>query len=286
MDQEYSAIDGNPSFRQRALRVAWGDDCAAMNEGRMVSAQTLSGTGSLRVGFEFLKEWYPKKDAKIFVPDPTWPTHNGIGARSGFEVVHYRYYDAATKGLNFAGMSEDLDSAPNGSIVVLHPCAHNPTGCDPTHDQWRQLADLVVAKGHFICFDSAYQGFASGDLDRDAFAIRHFATKTNNICLFQSFAKNFGLYGQRVGCTSFLTADTDEVSRVTSRLRQICRPMYSNPPLHGARIVDIVLGDEQLTKSWHGDLKTMSGRMMEMRTGLVERLTGLGSTHDWSHITS
>lgn len=222
----------------------------------------------------------------MYIPDPTWPTHRGISERSGFGVETYRYYDRANRSFNCNGMLEDLDKAPNESIIVLHSCAHNPTGQDPSPDQWKQILEVVQRKGHLAAFDSAYQGFASGDLDKDAASIRLFADKTDRIVLFQSFAKNFGLYGERAGNLNILTSSPKEAEIVQSRLKGVARPMYSNPPIHGARIVDIVLGDKDLTKSWHDDLKMMSGRMSAMRTGLVKNLKDAGSTQDWSHVTN
>ena len=148
-------------------------------------------------------------------------------------------------------MLEDLDKADNESIIVFHVCAHNPTGCDPTPDEWKQILEVVKRKGHFSAFDSAYQGFASGDLETDAYSLRLFAKETERICLFQSFAKNFGLYGERAGCVTFVTGSPTETAATQSRVKGIARPMYSNPPIHGARIVDIVLSDAELTASWH-----------------------------------
>jgi aspartate aminotransferase len=171
MDHEYAGIDGIPSYREKCISLAYGPESDVVREGRVVSCQSISGTGSLRVGFDFLREWYPNKSAKIYVPNPSWPTHKGIAARAGFEHEEYRYYDKSVKGFDMNGMLEDLEKAPSESIMVFHVCAHNPTGCDPTKDQWRQILDVVKRKGHFSAFDSAYQGFASGDLERDAYAL-------------------------------------------------------------------------------------------------------------------
>jgi aspartate/tyrosine/aromatic aminotransferase len=182
--------------------------------------------------------------------------------------LEYRYYDRARKAFDCDGMLEDLKNADDESIVVFHVCAHNPTGCDPTKEEWQRILDVVKSKGHFSAFDSAYQGFASGDLERDAYSLRLFSSQTNRICLFQSFAKNFGLYGERAGCVTFLTDTADEAAKCQSRIKQVARPMYSNPPIHGARIVDHILGDADLTASWHADLVHMSSRMKQMRAGL------------------
>jgi len=269
MDHEYAGIDGIASYMKKASALAFGGDSDAMKNNRIATCQSISGTGSLRVGMEFLRQWYPNKAAKILVPDPSWPTHRGIAEKAGFEWTNYRYYDRSNRGFDCNGMLEDLDKADNESIVILHSCAHNPTGQDPTMDQWKQILEVIKRKNHLAAFDSAYQGFASGDLVKDSASIRLFEEHTDRIVLFQSFAKNFGLYGERAGNLNVVCSSESEAKIVQSRLKAVARPMYSNPPIHGARIVDIVLGDKDLTASWHADLVLMSDRMTSMRSGLV-----------------
>lgn len=184
-----------------------------------------------------------------------------IAERSGYEVARYRYYDNENKKFDLQGMLEDLDKAPNEQIVVLHVCAHNPTGMDPSQEEWNQIMEVIVRKNHFAAFDTAYHGFASGDLDKDAYALRLFAKHTDRLFLAQSFSKNFGLYGERAGTLSVMCSDESEVEKVTSRIKQVARPMYSNPPINGARIVDTVLGDAKLFESWKLDLIVMSDRI-------------------------
>lgn len=183
-------------------------------------------------------------------------------------------------------MVEDLNNAEDEQIVILHACAHNPTGQDPTKEQWKSILEVCQRKGHLACFDSAYQGFASGNLDQDAYSIRLFAGASDRVVVFQSFAKNFGLYGERTGNLNIVAADAAEASIVSSRIKTFARPMWSNPPIHGARIVDIVLSDPKLTQMWHDDLTMMSQRMTAMRQGIVQNLAAAGSTIDWSHITN
>lgn len=286
MDHEYSTIDGIAGFREKASIVAFGKDSDAIKNKRVATLQSLSGTGSLRVGFEFFRAYFPNKHAKIWVSDPTWPTHRGIAARAGFDVESYRYFDNKTRGLNFDGMIEDISNCEDEQILILHACAHNPTGQDPSKEQWQQILEVCKRKGHLTCFDSAYQGFASGNLDEDAYSIRLFGDNSDRVVVFQSFAKNFGLYGERVGNLNVVTSSAEQASIVNSRLKQIARPMYSNPPIHGARIIDIVLSDPKLTQMWYDDLTMMSSRMTAMRTGLVQNLKDAGSTIDWSHITN
>jgi len=283
-DHEYLPITGLNGFVNSATKLAFGDDCAPLNEGRMAVTQCLSGTGGLRVAADFFKRYLPE-GTEIHIPTPTWANHKNCFADAGMVWKGYTYYDANTKGLNYDGMVADLKAAPDGSVVLLHSCAHNPTGVDPTPDQWEGISDVVTSKGHLPFFDSAYQGFASGDPVRDAIPMRSFIAKGHQIVLAQSFAKNFGLYGERTGCLSMVCADAEEKARVESQLKLVIRPMYSNPPVFGARIVDIVLSDPELNTLWHKEVKMMADRIIDMRAALVAELKALGNTNDWSHIT-
>lgn len=189
MNKEYAGITGVPSFTKAAAILAYGSDSAAVKEDRIAITQSISGTGALRIGGDFLERFYPH-GKKIFIPTPSWANHNAVFTDSGLEVQKYRYYDKDNIGLDFDGMVADLKSAPRGSIVLLHACAHNPTGIDPTEAQWKQLSDVIQEQDHYPFFDMAYQGFASGDSDKDAFAVRYFIQQGHKICLAQSFAKN------------------------------------------------------------------------------------------------
>jgi aspartate aminotransferase len=230
---------------------------------------------------EFLAGFYPVKGAEILTPTPTWPVHNTIPGRVGMKFKPYRYFSPKTKGLDIDGMLEDLDKAANEQIVLLHVCAHNPTGVDPSEDQWKKILEVVKRKQHFVMFDSAYQGFASGDLKKDAYAIELFTQSWDRIMLCQSFAKNFGIYGERAGTLSLVTGSKTETEVVMSRIKQIARPIYSNPPIHGARLINAVLENPELVKEWHRELKVMSGRMADMRHGLFNKLQAVGSKHSW-----
>jgi len=184
-------------------------------------------------------------------------------------------------------LTHHFQAAPEQSIVLLHACAHNPTGVDPTPEQWAQISDIVKERKLFPFFDMAYQGFASGFTARDAFAVRHFVSQGHQIALAQSFAKNMGLYGERVGAFSLTTADTSEKARVDSQLKILIRPLYSNPPLHGAQIASTILGDEALYAQWEGEVKGMADRIISMREKLYEMLThDLKTPGEWSHIKS
>ena len=177
-----------------------------------------------------------------------------------------------------------MKAAPEKSIVLLHACAHNPTGVDPTPEQWKEISDIIQEKSLFPFFDMAYQGFASGSTSRDAFAVRHFVSEGHQIALAQSFAKNMGLYGERVGAFSLVTSSPEERARVDSQLKIIIRPMYSNPPLHGARIASTILRDEQLYRLWEGEVKHMADRIIQMRDRLYDNLVAQNTPGEWSHI--
>ena len=189
LDKEYAGITGVPAFTKAAALLAYGPGSAPISEDRAAITQSISGTGALRIGGEFLAKFYPT-GKKIFIPTPSWANHKAVFTDSGLEVQNYRYYNKDTIGLDFDGMVADLKAAPQGSIVLLHACAHNPTGIDPTEAQWAQISDVVKEKGHYPFFDMAYQGFATGDTNKDAFPIRHFIKEGHNLCLAQSFAKN------------------------------------------------------------------------------------------------
>jgi len=282
-NKEYASIAGDAAYVSLAVKFAYGQD---VNLDKLAAVQTLSGTGACRIGGMFLSKFSAEDKKKIYIPNPTWGNHIAIFKECGLEVTKYRYYNPKTNGLDMDGMVADLTDAPEGSIVLLHACAHNPTGCDPTHVQWRALSDLIKEKQLRVFFDSAYQGFASGDAEVDGFALRLFVEEGHNVMLAQSFAKNFGLYGERCGTLSVLTNSEEEKERVMSQLKLIIRPMYSSPPIHGSSIVRTVLSSEPLTEQYYKECKHMADRIGTMRKLLVEKLKEAGSTHDWSHITN
>ena len=189
LDKEYAGITGVPDFTKAAALLAYGPDSAPLKEGRIAITQTISGTGALRIGGAFMERHYPEGKT-VYIPNPSWANHNAVFKDSGLKVEKYRYYNKDTIGLDFDGMVEDIKKMPKKSIVLLHACAHNPTGVDPTEEQWRAISDAMKEGEHFPFFDMAYQGFASGDTDKDAFAVRHFIKEGHLIALCQSFAKN------------------------------------------------------------------------------------------------
>mmetsp|Transcript_7345 Transcript_7345/g.22394 ORF Transcript_7345/g.22394 Transcript_7345/m.22394 type:complete len:418 (+) Transcript_7345:61-1314(+) len=283
-NHEYLGIDGLKDFKDATAKLILGEDCAALREGRVVTVQALSGTGSLRVGMEFLALYY-RPGAKVYIPAPTWPNHQNIVPRSGLgQAAKYRYFDSETKGVDFAGMMEDLNNAPEGSVVILHPCAHNPTGADLRYDQWQELLELFKVKHHLPFFDSAYQGFATGDLRKDRFAVELFAKADMEMFISQSYAKNMGLYGERVGALSIVVSDKSLTDSVLGQLKRVIRPMYSSPPAYGAKIAARIIRDPALFDKWNEEMKIMSGRIIEMRRRLVEALERVGAPGDWKFI--
>lgn len=292
LNHEYLPIAGLPDFTSASQRLIFGQDSAALKEQRAVSLQTISGTGAVHLGALFLSKFYNPSAASaktVYVSNPTWANHNQIFSNVGVPIKTYPYFSTKTKGLDFDGMIKTIEDAPSGSIFLLHACAHNPTGVDPTKDQWREIASLIKKKSHFPFFDCAYQGFASGDLNNDAWAIRYFVEQGFELLVAQSYAKNFGLYGERAGCFHFVTSPSDSgkdtATRVASQLAILQRSEISNPPAYGARIASTVLNDKALFAEWEENLREMSGRIIDMRKALKSKLDELGTPGTWNHIT-
>ncbi|KAJ5673765.1 Aspartate aminotransferase cytoplasmic [Penicillium macrosclerotiorum] len=289
LNHEYLSIGGLADFTSAAQKLIVGADSPAIHEKRICSLQTISGTGAVHLGGLFLAKFHPQKPT-IYLSNPTWANHNQIFTNVGLSLAKYPYFSAQTKGLDFDGMLGALQAAPTGSVILLHACAHNPTGVDPTQEQWKQIAAVMRERHHFPFFDTAYQGFASGDLVRDSWAIRYFVEQGFELCVAQSFAKNFGLYGERTGAFHFVSAPgadaSTAIAHIASQLAILQRSEISNPPAYGARIASRVLNDPVLFAEWEEDLRTMSGRIQEMRRGLRERLEKRGTPGSWDHITS
>lgn len=284
INKEYLPMRGLDSFNSLARELLLTKTSPAVKENRVASIQTLSGTGSLRLGAEFLKEFF--KTPAIYVSSPTWGNHLSIFKKAGIEVREYPYWDSKTKGFNFSGMIDSLKNAPEHAVVLLHVCAHNPTGVDPTKEQWHQIAEVMASKKLVPFFDSAYQGFASGDLDNDAYSVRYFVAQGFQCLISQSFAKNMGLYGERIGGLHIVCSDTPTSVKVLSQLEILARIMYSNPPLHGAYIVSTILSDPALRQNWQTELSNVAKRIIQMRHSLLEELTKIKVPGTWTHITS
>lgn len=260
------------SYITGTQKLLFGADSPVIKDGRVASVQTISGTGSLRVGFEFLGTYLPRT---VLISNPTWLNHKAIVEKARLKWVEYPYYNEKTKGVDIEGMIKALETAEPGAIVLLHACAHNPTGVDPTQNDWKRIAQVMKKNSLFPFFDSAYQGFASGDLNKDAWAIRYFIEQGFQMVVSQSFAKNMGLYGERVGAFHVVCANKETKEKVLSQIRPIIRANYSNPPLHGARIADKILNDKANFEAWSKELKEVAERIILMRTTLRKKLEDL-----------
>jgi len=280
LNHEYQPIAGHAGLCDVARELVFGEH-KAVKENRVSTVQSISGTGSLALASDFIGKYM--KNSVVYIPTPTWPNHPQIFGRHS-TVKYYRYWDAKSRGLDLNGLLEDLGNAPERSVVVLHACAHNPTGVDPTRDQWKAIAQLMQKKNLFPLFDSAYQGFATGSLDDDAWAVRYFAEIGFELMVAQSFAKNFGLYDTRTGALHSVSLSAPSAAAVKSQLEILIRAAYSNPPSHGARIVHAILSDPALNREWREELKEMSARIKQTRTMLFDQLKQLGTPGDWQHI--
>ncbi|KAK8805458.1 hypothetical protein WA158_002114 [Blastocystis sp. Blastoise] len=283
-DHEYSTLAGIPEFNDLAAKYAFGADCKPLKQNRIATCQAISGSGALRLLAQlFVDEDYCKE---IYLPKPTWANHNVIFEKTGIKCKSYRYLNPDRPVLNYEGILEDIDLAPEGSTFFFHACAHNPTGVDPSHKQWDQISKHIRDKNHRVIFDAAYLGYASGSIDNDAYSIRKFVDDGHYLALCLSFSKNFGLYGERVGCTSIVCEDYDEKKKVLEQLKCAARSLWSLSPLYGARLVSEILRDPKLYKQWEGECRQMSERIKSMRYLLVDNLAKCGSAKDWSHITN
>ncbi|XP_055618857.1 aspartate aminotransferase, cytoplasmic [Toxorhynchites rutilus septentrionalis] len=284
LNHEYLPVLGTDGVTRAATSLLLGEDSEAVKGKRAFGIQCLSGTGALRVGAEFLARIL--KRTTFYYSSPTWENHHKVFVYAGFaEPRTYRYWDQERRGFNFEGMIEDLRAAPEGAVIILHACAHNPTGIDPTQEQWKAIADVCEEKKLFPFFDSAYQGFASGDPNKDAFAVRYFVERGFELFCAQSFAKNFGLYNERIGNLTVVQKDVTTSAAVASQITLLIRGMYSNPPAFGSRIVGLVLNDPTLRAEWMQCIQTMSSRIITMRKALYDELVALKTPGTWEHIT-
>ncbi|MGP5567074.1 amino acid aminotransferase [Pseudomonas helleri] len=277
----YLPIDGIQAYDQAVQKLLFGADSALLAAGRVITTQSVGGTGALKIGADFLKQLQP--DAVVAISDPSWENHRALFEAAGFPVQNYRYYDAASHDVNRAGMLEDLNALPTGSIVVLHACCHNPTGVDLTPADWHNVLEVVKDKGLIPFLDMAYQGFGDG-IAEDAAAVRLFADSGLSFFVSSSFSKSFSIYGERVGALSIVTQSKDESARVLSQVKRVIRTNYSNPPTHGASIVAAVLNSPDLRAKWEAELAEMRERISGMRRQMVELLAKKAPGHDFSFV--
>ncbi len=278
----YLPMDGMASYDSAVKSLVFGADSAIVKEGRVGTAQSIGGTGGLKIGADFLKKYYPT--SKLLISDPSWENHRALFTSAGFTVETYPYYDAAKRGINFDGMLAALNAAAPKTIVLLHACCHNPTGYDLTPAQWDQIIAVIKAKDLVSFLDMAYQGFGFG-IAEDGAVIAKFVAAGLDFFVSTSFSKSFSLYGERVGALSVACASKEECDRVMSQIKLVIRTNYSNPPTHGASVCATALNTPELRTMWEAELAEMRVRIKAMRQSFVEKLKAAGVTQDMSFIT-
>jgi aromatic-amino-acid transaminase len=278
----YLPIDGIAAYDRAVQGLVFGADHPAVTAGRIATVQALGGTGGLKLGADFLKRIRP--GATVLISDPSWENHRALFEGAGFPVQTYPYYDAATRGIRFAAMRVALEQAPADSIVVLHACCHNPTGCDLSPEQWSEVVAIVAKRGLVPFLDMAYQGFGDG-IAEDGAVVQLFLGAGIDFFVSTSFSKSFSLYGERVGALSVVCESKDEAERVLSQLKRVIRTNYSNPPTHGAQVVAMVLNTPALRTMWEGELAGMRNRIRAMRVALRDRLAAAGVKGELDYIT-
>ncbi|UPA21941.1 aspartate/tyrosine/aromatic aminotransferase [Actinobacillus pleuropneumoniae] len=280
-NKNYLTIDGVQAFNAYTQELLFGKGAEIIASGRAKTAQSLGGTGALRIAAEFIKRQTSAKN--IWISNPTWPNHNAIAEAVGLNVKGYRYYNPETHGLDWNNLLADLSQAEAGDVVLLHGCCHNPTGIDPTPEQWDALAKLSAEKGWLPLFDFAYQGFGNG-LDQDAYGLRAFVKNHKELLIASSYSKNFGLYNERVGAFTLVAENADVANKAFTQIKSIIRVLYSNPAAHGANAVARVLGDETLRAEWVAELDEMRDRIKGMRNRMVQLLKEKGAKQDFDFI--
>jgi aspartate/tyrosine/aromatic aminotransferase len=277
----YMPMTGDPTYGKLVQQLMLGEDHPIISGGRAVTAHCPGGTGALRVAGDYLHKLH--SGARIWLSDPTWANHAGIFTAAGLEQAKYAYRDPKTNGLDYNAMIESLKKIPAGDVVLLHGCCHNPTGIDPTPEQWSEIGEVLRAGGVLPLVDFAYQGLADG-IEADAAGLRILCERLDELIVCSSFSKNFGLYRERTGAVTMIGADADQISRVLSQLKLVIRTNYSNPPAHGAVIVVNVLGDAALRAAWEKEVAVMRERINGMRHLLVDTLKAKGVAQDFSFI--
>lgn len=280
LNKEYLPIEGDADFIRSLLQLVLGADSSLFQTGNYFAAQTVGGASALRIAGEFLAKLVSKT---IFISQPTWSNHKQIFERAGLNVGSYTYFDPHTCLLDFKGMCQAIGNMPPGSVILLHGCCHNPTGIDPSLEQWKELSSLIKKQQIIPLFDIAYQGFGKG-LEPDAEAVRYFVRQGHELFMTYSCSKNFGLYGERAGLLAIVCSQTEQVPRIGSQVKSLIRGNYSTPPLHGARIVSTILNSDELSLEWKAELQSMCERVIEMRKALVAALHAKGGGRDFSYM--
>ena len=277
----YLPMEGLNAYRNTIAPLLFGADHPVLAQKRVATIQTLGGSGALKVGADFLKKYFP--DSGVWVSDPTWENHVAIFEGAGFNVETYPWFDSETNGVRVEALLEKLKTLPARSIVLLHPCCHNPTGADLTNDQWDAVIEVLKARNLIPFLDIAYQGFGAG-MEDDAYAIRAVASAGLPVLVSNSFSKIFSLYGERVGGLSVVCEDAEAASRVLGQLKATVRRIYSSPPNFGAQVVATVLGDDQLKATWLAEVEAMRKRILSMRQELVNVLKEAVPGHNFDYL--
>lgn len=277
----YLPMEGLNAYRNTIAPLLFGADHAVLAQKRVATIQTLGGSGALKVGADFLKKYFP--DSGVWVSDPTWENHVAIFEGAGFKVATYPWFDSETNGVRVEALLEKLNTLPERSVVLLHPCCHNPTGADLTHAQWDAVIEVLKARNLIPFLDIAYQGFGAG-MEDDAYAIRAVASAGLPALVSNSFSKIFSLYGERVGGLSVVCEDAEAAGRVLGQLKATVRRIYSSPPNFGAQVVATVLGDEKLKASWLAEVEAMRKRILSMRQELVNVLKEAVPGHNFDYL--
>ncbi len=278
----YLPIDGIAAYDAATQELVFGADSPARREGRVATVQAVGGTGALKIGADLLQRMRP--EARVLISDPSWENHRALFEGAGFEVETYPYYDAARQGVDFAAMLAALNAAAPGTIVVLHACCHNPTGCDLSPAQWNELVEVLAARRLVPFLDLAYQGFGDG-LAEDGRAVQLCVAAGIDFLVATSYSKSFSLYGERAGALSVVCQTKDAATRVLSQLKRVIRTNYSNPPTHGAAAITTVLTTPALRAQWEQELAGMRERIKRMRVELQRRLVAAGAAIDTDFIT-
>jgi aspartate/tyrosine/aromatic aminotransferase len=279
--KDYLNMAGEDRYGQLVRELVFGKDHPVLKGNRVITLHAPGGTGALRVGADFIHSQMPK--AAVWISDPTWPNHRGIFQSGGMTVKSYAYYDAGSHGLAFEALLQALEQVPDGDFVLLHACCHNPTGVDPTPEQWERIVAVFKRRAIIPFLDFAYQGFGDG-MDRDAVGVRAFAAAGLEMMVSSSFSKNFGLYRERVGALTVVAGDAAEAARVMSRVKLTVRANYSNPPAHGGKVAEIVLSTPDLRALWEREVEGMRERIHQMRRQFVDSLKAKGVQRDFEFI--
>lgn len=268
LNKEYQAFEGDPIYRLETLKLIFGENSSAIKNDTLFCAQTIGASGALFLGASLLKK---AKVNTIAISNPTWSNHASLMSQANLNIVEYPYYDAVNKCLCMDACYAFLKNLPPQTAVLFHACCHNPTGMDPTIDEWKMLAKVCKDNQLIPFFDCAYQGFYK-NIDDDTACIRYFGELGLSILIAYSYSKNFGLYGERAGALCVL-APTKEISKIVeSQVKSIIRSNYSSPPLHSARIVKTILTSPELKKEWQEELASMCQRIRKIRELLAQKL--------------